>query len=850
METGAADIDEMLKYDMLRAFIASHRDPKIGIIDKDGETELHPSASAFTFSGEEPNVLLDKLKTLFLDNHFGLLVACKEKGKDGKRGKDDFVFYHSCGVSENGEIFGFASWNDADPDSVVKIEPATLCNPMEGLNFSDHKPKEKETYRVPLAGDLMEMTSARAFFKNSDFDYTKISAEHKSAQEKPCDGLVLSNKFCIFLTEHGKLIKHGDDLVRGSSKALITNIKTMHRNKDLDPIDLLRMEPLIPFLWALNRGANGKTAAVEKLEDLKEANERKQKFDAYCTKIQKGLKEKTLKKDHEKNDVNHKENDDEEGAEEEKDVRNNDGSRTKSSDKDDDNENVTSNKAKQPTGKTKKSKSSKHYDSSDDSSSDESSSENDSSSAISSDSDSDSDSNSDSDSSDDSDSNDEQNPSAPSGKRKAARKETQSERKKQKNQLLESSQRFTNFLETAAKIIMPNSASQNAAGQNAQNAVSGMTLGSSQGVQLGGGVSGSGNLQNMLHMGQLLGMKHQNDLYQEQITVTQMQNQVAKSTLNEQKKQSKSRLREKSAMSSLTKVQSDQVRVLIKPLEGYTIGDEFKLKDVKFSEEFKSVVQKKSPDHLYSHIKQWINTKRGYRANFQLALFVGFIRKYGFVHDDDDPDQDLGGFSSCLFTVNRNSNQSKSNDSNEKHLRMILNGADEDEGWNGLLESAEFIEPITFDETTLILKCMESLSKELSKGKKENMLSKGYKLALKLMKQHCRAFEKCGNRIPFFFLHWLFALDLEQQLMFDVIHDKLMTNGNSKRFIIKKRYMRDRDKNIKSYIDQITRCQWHSQIPASLTAKYPSAAQRGQGVRLPESPAALSLWTDQGTAET
>ena len=132
---------------------------------------------------------------------------------------------------------------------------------------------------------------------------------------------------------------------------------------------------------------------------------------------------------------------------------------------------------------------------------------------------------------------------------------------------MQSTQCFTNFIDIALK-QMPISASQNTTGQNVQNAVNGMMLGSPPGTQSGGGSSGPGNLHDLLQMGQLLGMKHQNDLFQEQITATQMQNQVVKSTLNEQKKQSKSRLREKSAMSSLTKVQTDQVRVLIKSLAG------------------------------------------------------------------------------------------------------------------------------------------------------------------------------------------------------------------------------------------------------------------------------------------
>ena len=106
-------------------------------------------------------------------------------------------------------------------------------------------------------------------------------------------------------------------------------------------------------------------------------------------------------------------------------------------------------------------------------------------------------------------------------------------------------------------------------GTGTQNAVPGGTF--QQGIQMG---------QNQLL--QLLGLSQQSQTLATHTSVINMQNELAKEQLVEQRKQTQSKKREKSAISSLTDRQVHQMKVLLKPLKGYKLGTKFDANKVEF----------------------------------------------------------------------------------------------------------------------------------------------------------------------------------------------------------------------------------------------------------------------------
>ena len=99
------------------------------------------------------------------------------------------------------------------------------------------------------------------------------------------------------------------------------------------------------------------------------------------------------------------------------------------------------------------------------------------------------------------------------------------------------------------------------------------------------------------------------------------------------------------------------------------MGTEFDVDKVKFSEAFTEIIEKKTPNHIFTHVSQWINSKKKYQCTFQFSLFVRFIMKFGFTCDCFDMENELGGFSTCLFTTMDAPDAEKIN---AKHLNMTI----------------------------------------------------------------------------------------------------------------------------------------------------------------------------------
>ena len=95
--------------------------------------------------------------------------------------------------------------------------------------------------------------------------------------------------------------------------------------------------------------------------------------------------------------------------------------------------------------------------------------------------------------------------------------------------------------------------------------------------------------------------------------------------------------------------------------------------------------------------------------------------KFDFTCDCFNMENELGGFSTCLFTTMDAPNAEKIN---AKHLNMIIQNED-DQDWDEILSEIQFVPPADFNVTRDILKDILRISTEMSVDGKENLISKG-----------------------------------------------------------------------------------------------------------------------------